>query len=53
MSDTDSMSDVTDDSIEQAITPVSGINNNNRKHYNCILIVEESRPTPVKGNSVH
>ena len=26
MSDTDSMSDVTDDSIEQAITPVSGIN---------------------------
>ena len=28
MSDTDSMSDVTDDSIEQAITPVLGINNN-------------------------
>ena len=26
MSDTDSMSDVTDDSIEQAIAPVSGIN---------------------------
>ena len=26
MSDTDSMSDVNDDSIEQAITPVSGIN---------------------------
>ena len=26
MSDTDSMSDATDDSIEQAITPVSGIN---------------------------
>ena len=26
MSDIDSMSDTTDDSIEQAITPVSGIN---------------------------
>ena len=38
MSDTDSMSDVTDDSIEQAITPVSGTNNNNRKHYNCIFL---------------
>ena len=52
MSDTDSMSDVTNDSIEQAITPVSGINNN-RKNYNCILIVEESRPTPVTGNSAY
>ena len=26
ITDTDSMSDTTDDSIEQAITPVSGIN---------------------------
>ena len=53
MSDTDSMSDVTDDSIEQANTPVSGLYNNNRKHYNCILIGEEPRPAPVKGNSVY